>query len=90
MLSSCLVGLILHFEHDRHIFVALSIIAEDKVALATLRCIVVLLEVGARHSSTQILLELSRTVLLQRFANHLGRETRLEVLVEIHLLLFRL
>ena len=59
-----LVGLILHFEHDRHIFVALSIIAEDEVTFATCRGVVVLLEVGTRHSSTQVLLKLGGTMLL--------------------------
>ena len=81
-----LVVLVFHLEHDRNDLVAaLVTLAEDKVALGTLGCIVILLEirVGKRRHAQAVKLGLA--VLLERLAHHLGGQADLHVLKALNL-----
>ena len=75
-----IVALVLHFEHDRDdLGAGLVRIAEDVVALAAAARVVVLLEIRPGKGGGPDAVEFGFAVLLQRFADHLGRQARLHV-----------
>ena len=88
MLGSRCVRLVLHLEHDGDVLLLAHRVAEDKVAFAALRSVVVFFEVCVRHHRTQVLLEEHSAVLLECLAKHLGGHLSFEVLVELYFLIF--
>ena len=86
VLGRSLVVLVFHLEHNRNDLVAARVaLAEDKVALATLGRIVILLEVRVRKRRHAQTVKLGLAVLLERLAHHLGGQADLHVLKALDL-----
>ncbi len=86
VLGRGLVVLVFHLEHDRDDLVTARIaLAEDKIALGALGCIVIFLEVciGKRRHAQAI--ELGLAMLFERLAHHLGGQADLHVLKALNL-----
>ena len=87
MLGGRLVHLVLHLEHDGDVLHPVLEIAEDEVALAAERGVIVLLEIGVREHGPHFPVEHVAAVRLEGFADHLGGHPGFQVLVVIDLLL---
>ena len=78
------VALVLHLEHDGDVLEVIVLVAEDEVTLATLRGIIVLLEIGIGQERANGGIELGAAMLLQSFAHHFCWQTSLQVLIIIN------
>ena len=87
MLGGRLVHLVLHLEHDGDVLHPVLEIAEDEVALAAERGVIVLLEIGVREHGPHFPVEHVAAVRLEGFADHLGGHPGFQVLVVVDLLL---
>ena len=82
MLGCGVFHLVFHLKHDGDVFRTVRIeIAKDKIPLAAVASIIVLLKLGQWETESSNFVELSLAMLLQRFAYHLGRKASFHLFV---------
>ena len=86
MLGGRFVHLVLHLEHDGDILGVIFCVTEDEVALRTAGGVIVFLEIGIREHRPHFAIEHVAAVGLQGFADHLGRQSSLEIFEPLNFL----
>ena len=90
MLGAGGVSFVLHLEHDRETFLPVDIVTKYEVSLRAGGNIIILFEIGIGklpHAAGHV--ERVLAMLLQSLSQHFGRQSALQVLVMLELLILR-